>query len=336
MAPTIEWFSRLALPPIICQDKQQLMVKLQQPKYVYMNGGLCLWNEATLHIGCEAVTRSLNVFEGLKGYWQPEGHFGIVQLRSHYERLRRSARLLHIPFETTFDEYRTALAQIVEALLEPDRDMWFRTTLYGVEGHWGEGTVADLVITGYHQDNRIPEPIALGLSTWRRSPDVSLPARIKAGSNYQVARLARIEGQALGCQDMVLLNTSGRVAEATASCIVMVRDGVIYTPPATEGALESVTLDIVEVLAKSMNIPFVRRPIDRTELLVADEIALCGTLAELILVKSIEGLPLNEEAPILQSLQARYFRAVRNIDPHPFVELSVLTDKVTSASQPTY
>ena len=123
---------------------------------------------------------------------------------------------------------------------------------------------------------------------------------------------------------MVLLNHSGRVAEATGSCIVMVRDGVVYTPPATEGALESITLDIVEALADSMGIPFVRRPIDRTELLVADEIALCGTLAELIVATSIEGLALNAEAPLLSDLQARYFRAVRNIEPHPFVELTQL------------
>lgn len=307
------------------------MNKLQEPKYVYMNGALRLWNEATLHIGCEAVTRSVNVFEGIKGYWQPAGPFGIVQLRHHYERLRRSARLLQIPFETSFDHYKQALAQLVDALLVPDRDMWFRTTLYAVEGHWGEGTVADLVITGYHQDMRVPDPIDLGLSTWRRSPDVSLPARVKAGSNYQVARLARMEGRTRGCQDMVLLNNSGRVAEATGSCIVMVRDGVIHTPPATEGALESITLDIVEALANSMDIPFVRRPIDRTELLVADEIAICGTLAELILATSIEGFPLNAEAPLLRSLQARYFRAVRNIDPHPFVKLSVLTYNKTTA-----
>ena len=306
------------------------MAKLQEPKYVYMGGGLRLWHEATLHIGCEAVTRNVNVFEGLKGYWQPAGPFGIVQLRRHYERLRRSARLLHIPFETPFDDFEKALAQLVEALLEPNRDMWFRTTLYAVEGHWGEGTVADLVITGYHQDMRVPDPIALGVSTWRRSPDVSLPARIKTGSNYQVARLARMEGQAHGCQDMVLLNHSGRVAEATGSCIVMVRDGVIYTPPATEGALESITLDIVEALAQSMNIPFVRRPIDRTELLVADEMAVCGTLAELIIVSSIEGLSLNAHAPLLRSLQERFFRAVRNIEPHPFVELSVLTSKMST------
>lgn len=308
-------------------SKMDIMTKLQEPNYVYMNGALRLWHEATLHIGCEAVTRSLNVFEGLKGYWQPSGAFGIVLLRQHYERLRRSARLLHIPFETSLIQYERALALLAGALLEPGRDMWYRTTLYGVEGHWGEGTVADLVITGYHQNMDVPEPIQLGLSTWRRSPDTSLPARVKAGSNYQVARLARIEGRERGCQDMVLLNHAGRVAEATASCIVMVREGVIYTPPATEGALESITLDIVEVLARSMGISFVRRPIDRTELLVADEIALCGTLAELVIVSSIEGLPLNIEAPLLRSVQERFFRAVRNVEPHPFVELSALSPK---------
>lgn len=306
------------------------MTKLQQPKYVYMGGELRLWHEATLHIGCEAVTRSLNVFEGLKGYWKPGGPFGVVQVRRHYERLRRSARLLHIPFEMSFEHYLGAMNLLADALLEPTRDMWFRTTLYAVEGHWGEGTVADLIVTAYHQDQAVPEPIELGLSTWRRSSDVSLPARIKAGSNYQVARLARIEGRARGCQDMVLLNEAGRVAEATGSCIVMARDGTVYTPPATEGALESITLDIVEALARSIDIPFVRRPIDRTELLIADEIALCGTLAELIIAKSIEGQPLDAEAPLLRKLQSRYFSAVRAIEPHPAVELSVLINRPAS------
>jgi branched-chain amino acid aminotransferase len=301
------------------------MMKLQEPKYVFMKGGLRLWKEATLHVGCEAATRSLNVFEGLKGYWKPNGPFGILQLRHHYERLRRSARLLCIPFDSSFEYYRDAIFQLAGELLEPDRDMWFRTTLFAIEGQWGEGTVADLVITAYHQDQKIPDPISVGISTWRRSPDVSLPARVKSGANYQVARLARIEGRSRGCQDMVLLNNSGRVAEATGSCIVMVRDGVVCTPPASEGALESITLDIVEALADSMTIPFIRRPIDRTELLVADEIAICGTLAELVLVESIDGLALNRKSQLLHSLQSRFFRAARNIEPHPAVELTFVS-----------
>lgn len=301
------------------------MEKLQKPKYVYMGGGLRLWDEATLHIGCEAVTRSLNVFEGLKGYWEPGGGFGIIQLRRHYERLRRSAKLLRIPFETSFEQYCGAISLLAGELLEAGRDMWFRTTLYAVEGQWGEGTVGDLVITGYHQPMKVPDPIRIGTSTWRRSPDVSLPARVKAGTNYQVARLARMEGRERGYQDMVLLNQSGRVAEATGSCIVMVRDGVVSTPPATEGALESITLDIVEALARSMGVPFVRRPVDRTELLVADEIALCGTLAELITVTSIEGVSLTKDSPLLSSIQKRFFDAVRNVDPHPFVERTLMS-----------
>lgn len=123
---------------------------------------------------------------------------------------------------------------------------------------------------------------------------------------------------------MILLNQWGRVAEATVACVLMVRDNVVYTPPASEGTLESITLEVVEALAESLGIKFVRRPIDRTELLVADEIALCGTLSELTPVKSIEGLVLSKESPILTFLQRRFFEAVRGIDPHPFVDISVL------------
>ena len=146
-----------------------------------------------------------------------------------------------------------------------------RTTLFAIDGHWGEWTVSDLIVTAYHQDKQVPSPICIGTSTWQRSSDVSLPARIKTGTNYQVARLARIEGRARGCQEMVLLNQWGRVAEATGSCVLMVREGTIYSPPPTEGALE-----------------------------------------------------LSEESPLLRALQSRYFEAVRGINPHPVVELSLL------------
>ena len=203
--------------------------------------------------------------------------------------------------------------------------MWFRTTLFVTQGHWGEDTAAELVITAYQAETALPQPINLGVSTWRRSPDVSLPARIKTGTNYQVARLARIEGRALGCEDMVLLNQSGRVAEATGSCILMVREGRVYTPPATEGALESITLQAVEALAQTQGIPFERRPIERTELLVADELAICGTLAEVVPVRKIEGHLLPADSAILKALQTGYFQAVRGIAPHPDIELTKIT-----------
>lgn len=300
-------------------------MKLQKPKFVHMNGRLRLWDEATLHVGCEAAIRGLNVFEGVKAYRQPDGSLAIVMLRHHYERLQRSARLLYIPFEHSYEKFTRCIRELAEALVQPDKEMWLRTTLFATQGHWGEGTKAELVITAYQAETALPKPISLGVSTWRRSPDVSLPARIKTGSNYQVARLARIEGRAIGCEDMVLLNQSGRVAEATGSCILMVREGKVCTPPATEGALESITVQAIEALARTKGIPFERRPIDRTELVVADELAICGTLAEVVPVKMIEGRPLPENSPLLKELQTGYFQAVRGVSPHPEIDLTPVT-----------
>lgn len=300
------------------------MAQLQRPEMAYMNGKLVQWDQAVLHVGCEAVIRGLNVFEGVKAYWQPDRTLKIAMARQHYVRLCRSARLLHMPCVVTYEEYVSAIDQLIAALAKPDRDMWARTTLFAIDGHWGENTSTDLVLTAYNQDKSPSKPIRMGVSTWRRSADVSLPPRVKTGSNYEVSRLARIEGRTRGCDDMILLNPSGRVAEATASCILMVRGDTVYTPPPSEGALESITVDAVESIASSLGIVFIRRPIDRTELLIADELAICGTLHEITVATSIDGFALSEKSPILGAIQRRYLDAVRGMNPHPAVELTSL------------
>jgi branched-chain amino acid aminotransferase len=104
----------------------------------------------------------------------------------------------------------------------------------------------------------------------------------------------------------------------------MVRNDTIVTPPATEGALESITLDIVESLAQSAGVKFFRRPIDRTELLVADELGVCGTLHEVTLVSAIDEYKLSEKSPILGAIQQRYLEAVRGLSPHPVIAFSLL------------
>jgi branched-chain amino acid aminotransferase len=300
------------------------MVQLQVPRNVYARGRIRPWQEAVFHVSSEAVVRGLNVFEGLKGYWQPDGTFGIVAVERHWKRLRRSARLLHIPFDMDLEGFDSNCHALVQRLCEPDRDMWLRPTLYVTEGHWGEGTAADLVITAYHQPKAPPEPIAVGVSTWRRAADAAMPCRIKTSTNYQVARLAKIEGRGRGYAEMILLNQDGRVAEALGSCVLMVRDGVVITPPSWEGALESITVDICEALCRSMSIPFQRRPIERSELHIADELGVAGTLVEVTVVASLDGQKFGAH-PILDALARRYRDAVTGRDPHPAVDLSTRT-----------
>lgn len=299
------------------------MVVLQKPKFAFFEGAVRPYEQAVIHVSSEAAYRGLNVFEGLKAYWQPDGAMGLVALRRHYERLQRSAKLLHFPFEMTLAEFDESCHALIEALCVADRDIWLRATLYMIDGHWGENQRSDLIITGFTMSKDAPAPITVGTSTWRRASDVVAPARIKTSTNYQVARMAKFEARSRGYGDMILLNQLDRVAEATVACVLMVRDGTIFTPPASEGALESITVDIVESIATDMGVPFVRRPIDRSELYIADELALAGTVTEVAPVTAIDGFACTGKSDLLAQVGHRFLRAVRGEQRHPAADLSL-------------
>jgi branched-chain amino acid aminotransferase len=298
------------------------MVKLQKPAFVFMNRNLVPWDDARIHVAAPALIRGISVFEGIKGYWRhDESHLALLALRPHYERLQRSAMLQHLPFSMSYQEFTDACLAIVRRLLSEDRDLWIRPTLYAVEDHWGLDTVTDLVITCYNQDKKAPDPITLGISTWQRALDAALPYRIKSAANYQMGRLARIEGRRQGFNDMVLLNQQGRIAEATGSCVLMVRDGSVVTPPPSEGCLESITVNIIESLCESLGIPFDRRPIDRSELRIANELALAGTLTEVAIVQRFEDREM-PEARVLSRLRDEYFACARGLKANPSMSLT--------------
>lgn len=288
------------------------MIQLQKPPYVYMNGRITAWDDAKIHVSSEALIRGISVFEGIKGYWRRDNSaFSLLALQEHFERLQRSARLQHLPFEMDYARFSEACRGLARLLVVPEKDMWLRATLVSVEGQWGEGTVSDLVITAYHQEQRRPDPIDAGISTWQRPADTAYPARIKSAANYQVGRLARIEGRRQGFTDMILLNQWGRVAEATGACVLISRHGRIATPPPYEGCLESITVDIVEAICAELAIAFERRPVDRSELAVADAACLAGTLMELGRIRHLESRLMPGSDPLFDQVSAAFWRSVR-------------------------
>lgn len=303
------------------QRKNIPLPSLQKPEVLFFNGALRPWEDAVLHFSSEGVQRGLNVFEGLKAVHQPNGHMALIAMPAHYKRLCQSARLLHMPFNMSYDDFLRACRSVVDALSTPEKDMWLRPTLYMIEGHWGQGDRTDLIVPGYQHPKSFPNDIKSGVSTWQRASDLTLPARIKTAANYQVARLVKIEGRSRGYPEMVLLNRSGRVAEFIGSALLMVRDGIVVTPPPSEGCIESITVDILEELAIDLGIEFVRRPIERTELVIADEIGSCGTLNDITVVSDFDERPMGE-APTLTALRKRYRDAIGGIQPHKAVELS--------------
>ena len=296
-------------------------LQLQRPSNVYFDGQVRPWEEANLHVSTEAVVRGLNVFEGLRGYWQKDGGFAWRTLRDHHARMSRSASILQIPVDFDYDDFERAVFALTDAELQEGNDLYIRATLFVIEGHYGEGTVSDLVLTAYQQKTEPPTPVDVGTSTWRRAPDLSMPIRVKTSANYIVARMARIEGKSRGYEDMILLNGEGRVAEGIGACLLMVRDGQVITPPPSEGAVESITLRVFAELAEREGIELVKRPVERSELWIADELALIGTLTELTPIRSIDDRPLPPADGVLATLHRAYRDAVKGVRPPPTAEM---------------
>ena len=310
------------------------MSALQKPPFVYMGRRIVGWDEAKIHVSAEALIRGISVFEGIKGYWTRDGaQLSLLALREHFDRLRRSALLQQLPFSESYENFMEACTGLVRKLVTKENDLWLRATLLAVEGNWGTDTVTDLAITCYQQQKKKPDPMRVGISTWQRPFDTAFPARIKSAANYQVGRLARIEGRRQGFHDMVLLNPWGRIAEATGSCVLLVRDGRVITPPAHEGCLESITVNIVESLCKRLRLPFERRPVDRSELLVADEIGLAGTLMEIGLVRQLEGRVMPADAPVLTAVGDLYWACVRAETTHSDVRLTPVSFAPRNAAE---
>lgn len=306
--------------------------QLQTPPWALVNSELVRYDDVRIHISAEALTRALSVFEGLKGYWNTAGDvFAVRTPRQHYDRLCRSAALLHIPIMFTYDDFVAGLAKLSGQLLVPDRDLWFRTTLYVTRGHWGEGTVADLIVTAFTQQKHSPHPMRLGVSTWRRPADVALPARVKCSANYIGGRLARIEARRLGYDDAVLLNGVGRVAEVTGACILIVDKGRIISPPTSEGCLDSITVAALEQVSRELGLVFERRPIERTELLTADECAVAGTISELTLVEEVDGFRF-QQSGLLLKLRHRYLGIMRGEVVLPSIDLVPLIDEARQSA----
>lgn len=291
------------------------MVDLQKPKFIYFDREIRPWDDARIHVSSEAVFRGLNVFEGLKGYWQPDGSMGVVALYRHYVRFQRSAALLNMPFDYSWQEFEDAVHGIIGALAQDENNIWVRATLYMIEGHWGQDQRTDLCLQAFQTPKERPGPMELGISTWKRAIDNALPARIKTSSNYQVARLAKMEGRKRGYSEMILLNSHDRLAETGGSCVAITREGCVRTPPASEGVLESITLDIVESLAHKSGIEFERRPVDRTELHIADEMAIIGTLADITKITAVDGYKMSGKSNLLEMLADDYYHAVSTGEP---------------------
>ncbi len=288
-------------------------------RYLYMNGRLVPYSEATIHVQSNAVKYGTSVFEGLRAYWsESKQELFVFRLGEHCRRLLDSLKLMRMEHALTLEELRHSVLETLRKN-EYREDVHVRQTAYLA----ADGNVEATGPTGLAVDAR-PRKLAgkaaldICVSSWVRIPDGAMPPRIKCSANYQNGRLAFLEAKAGGYDYTVLLNSRGKVSEAPGAALFMVRGGVPATPPLTADVLESITrTTLVQLFREQHGLSVAERDIDRTELCVADEAFLCGSGWEVTPVASVDRLPLSQPAPgpVTRAIAATYFRAVRGEMP---------------------
>ncbi len=254
------------------------------------------------------------VFEGIRFY---AGRAFLLD--EHLRRLRRSARAIALPYPWPDGELAAIVARVIDAFARPDG--YIRLLITRGDGPLGIDPTPcrtpRLLVIAAPLEMVDPEArrrgIRLHVAATRRLPSDGLDPRIKS-LNYLNAILARIEAAQAGCQEAVLLNAQGRVAEGSADNLFVVREGELLTPPDIDGALPGITRDLILALAREAGIPARRASLTPFDLYTADECFLSGTGAELIPVREVAGRVLPEcPGPVFRRCEAAFRERVRAV-----------------------
>jgi len=265
--------------------------------YLWHDGRIKPWHEATVHVGAHVLHYGSSVFEGERVYATPDGP-RYFRLREHTERLFRSARIHDLSIRHTPDEIDQACADVVLAnSLAPDPEVPVEVAIIALP--WGN----------LHGADGVREGIDVCVSSWHRPAPNTLPSGAKAGGNYLSSQLIAQEAKRGGYAEGIALAPNGLLSEGAGENLFLVQRGRLYTPPVAAGILAGITRDSVLVLAAELGIDVVECDLPRELLYTADEVFLTGTAAEITPVRSVDRKQVGNGKPgtVTRALQDAFF-----------------------------
>ena len=288
-----------------------------QSKWVWMNGSVIPWADATTHVSAHALHYGSGVFEGMRCYSTDDGP-AVFRLDAHLSRFYTSAQVygLEIPFE------RSALANAIGELIQRNE---FASCYVRPLCYYGSSTLGlhpakcpvEVVILAW------PWPAYLGaiglekgvrvtVSTWKKFHSEMMPTTAKACGQYLNSILAVREAFARSFDEALLLNSDGQLAEGSGENIFLVRNGDLITNDERHSILLGVTRDAIIRIADDLGHRVITRPIAVEDLISADEAFLTGTAAEVTPIREVDGVPISggQPGPVTQSIQQVFFSAV--------------------------
>lgn len=286
-------------------------------EYVYMNGEYVEKEKATIPVMTHGFLYGTSIFEGIRAYYNSEEkQLYAFRVPEHFERLIKSAKVLHMIPTHTVEEY----CDVTKTLLKKNNyheNTYIRPTHYKSAERVGTSFLNNpdsfLIFTvpmGDYVDTS--KGLKVCVSNWRRTSDNAIPPRAKVGGSYVNCALISTDARLSGFDDAISLSEDGTVSEGSAMNLFLVMDGKLVTTQSTDNILQGITRDTIITLAKDLGMEVEVRTVDRTELYLADEAFFCGTGAQVSPITNIDHRPLGDGnvGPISKKLQDLYFDVV--------------------------
>jgi branched-chain amino acid aminotransferase len=288
--------------------------------WIWYDGKLVPWRDATTHVLTHSLHYGLAVFEGVRAY-KTVGGTAIFRLREHTERLFNSAHIYMMKVPYTRDALMAAQKEVVRA--NGLESCYIRPiAFYGSEkmGVSPKGATVHVAIAAwpwgaYLGAEGLQKGIRIKTSSFaRHHVNVSM-CRAKYSGTYANSILANVEATDHGYDEGLLLDVDGFVAEGAGENIFIVKDGVLWEPELTS-ALTGITRSSVIELAAELGYPVRAKRLTRDDIYIADEAFFTGTAAEVTPIRELDGRTIGEgkAGPVTKAIQKAFFDVVTGKD----------------------
>lgn len=289
-----------------------------ESKFIWKNGEMVPFEQATVHFLTPALHYGAAVFEGIRAYNTPKGP-AVFRLQEHVDRLFDSARVLG------FREFPWDVDEVIKAHKDTVRvngfsDCYIRPLIYLDGGGWNLNVdygkpslmIAVWEWANYLGEDALAKGIRANISSFTRHHVNISMTKAKIAGNYANSILAKTESERNGFQEAIMLDPQGYIAECTGENLFIVRNGVIYTP-STAPVLEGITRSSLYAIATDLGYEVKEAPISRDQLYIADEVFVCGTAAEVIGLSEIDFRKIGDgrTGPITRKIQDVFHDAIR-------------------------
>ena len=285
---------------------------------IWFNGQLVDWDDAKIHVLSHVVHYGSSVFEGIRCYETAKGS-AVFRLDEHVNRLFDSAKIYRMEIPYTREEIKEAILETIR--VNQLAACYIRPVVFRGYENLGVdpmGCPVDVVIAVWEWGEYLGEAalkngVSVCTSSWNRMAPNTFPALAKAGGNYLNSQLVRIEANANGYDEGIVLGTDGLVSEGSGENIFVIKNGSIYTPESCFAILPGITRHTAITLIRDLGMRVEQRGIPREFLYIADEVFFTGTAAEITPIRAIDQVQVGcgQCGPITAQIQDAFFAVVR-------------------------